>query len=127
MPKDTRVALIGTCDDFILERFWTISDIENLWQKIADFGFEFVTGLTLSVLDDLLLFSHKFNQDRNFFSYDKFNNLGVSCIPFLMPFDEKDYKYIGDWLRKKEDVNIVAVHGSNYTRSPRLFNRHYLK
>lgn len=122
LPNDTKVVLIGTCDDFILERFWKISDVENLWQKIADFGFEFITGLTFSVLDNLPLFSHKFNQDRNFFSYDKFNSLGVPCIPFLMPFDKEDYQYIGDWLRKKTDVNIVAVHGSNYTRSPRLFN-----
>ncbi|MDQ3747809.1 MAG: hypothetical protein M3367_02165 [Acidobacteriota bacterium] len=122
LPANTRIALVGTCNDFILEKFWTISDTENFWQIIADFGFEFVTGLTLSVLDELPLFSHKFNQDRNFLSHDKFAHLGVPCIPFLMPFDEKDYEYIGVWLKDRNDVNIVAIHGSSYSRSPKLFN-----
>ncbi len=84
LPANTKVALVGTCNDFILEKFWTISDTENLWRIIANFGFEFVTGLTLSVLDELPLFSHKFNQDRNFLSHDKFAYLGVPCIPFLI-------------------------------------------
>lgn len=122
LPKDTKVALIGTCSDPVLEKFWTISDVEQSWQKIADFGFEFVTSLTHSVLDNLPLFANKYNQDRNFFSHDKFSDLGIPCIPFLMPFDERDYEYIGRWLDKRRDIKIVAVHGSSYTRSSKLFD-----
>ncbi|MDQ4121293.1 MAG: hypothetical protein M3209_07595 [Acidobacteriota bacterium] len=122
LPQNTKVALIGTCNDFLLEKFWTISNSENLWQFIANFGFEFATSLTLSVFDELPLFSHKFNQDRNFLSHDKFSYLEVPCIPFLMPFDEKDYEYLDEWLKERIDVSTVAIHGSSYTRSPKLFN-----
>lgn len=123
IDENSKIALIGTCNDPRIEEFWAISEVENLWQKIAEFGFEFVTGLTFSVYEIFPLFSQKYNQDRNFLSHDIFSSLGVPCIPFLMPSDEKDYKYISTWLGKRQDVRIVAIYGSSYTRSAKEFRK----
>ena len=123
MSENSRIALIGTCDDNRLEKFWIISEVEKLWRLIGEFGFEFVTGLTFSVYEIFPLFSQKYNQDRNFLSHDIFSSLGVPCIPFLMPSDEKDYKHISTWLSQRQDVSIVAIYGSSYTRSAKEFRK----
>lgn len=121
VSSDTRIALVGTCRDVTLERFWTNSDRMEAWRKIADFGFEFVTGLSFSVYDDWPLFSQKFNQDRNFLSHDILSSLGVPCVPFLMPATDEDYHYLGHWLSRRSDIRFVAVHGTSFTRSSDLF------
>ncbi len=123
VDKDSKIGLIGTCDDDRLEKFWAISESENLWRKVAEFGFEFVTSLTLSVYEIFPPFAQKFNQDRNFLSHDIFSGLGIPCIPFLMPSDEKDYKHISNWLNQRSDIHIVAVYGSSYTRSQKQFSQ----
>lgn len=117
----TRIALVGTCRDITLERFWTQSTIGDAWARIADFGFEFVTGLSFSVYDEWPLFSQKFNQDRNFLSHDILSSMGVPSIPFLMPAADEDYTYVAKWLLNRCDVKTVAVHGTSLTRSERLF------
>src|SRR5216684_5542507 len=65
LPGSARLALICTGKDRRLERFWTKSDRGDMWKRIALFGFEFVTSLTLSVYDETPRADQIYNQDRN--------------------------------------------------------------
>lgn len=122
LAPGTRVALIGTCRDITLERFWTNSDSAGSWEGIAGLGFEFVTGLSFSVYDQWPLYSQKFNQDRNHLSYDILSSLGTPCIPFLMPSTQEDFEYLSFWLSARQDIKYVAIHATSLTRSKVMFS-----
>src|SRR5437763_6551543 len=101
LPAETRIALVGTGKDSRLEALWKISDSQKIWEQISQVGFEWVSSLTYSVWDDMPRTDQIRNQDRNLQTHDLFANLGVPCIPFLFPFNEKDYVAAGEWLRER--------------------------
>ncbi len=109
LPQDARLALIGTADDYLLERFWKITDTQNLWTRIAKLGFEFVTSCTFSVWDRQARADQIHNQDRNFFSFDALASEGLPTIPFLFFYDHSDYRHNISWLQNHPDVKIVAM------------------
>jgi hypothetical protein len=109
LRQDTRIALIGTAKDRKIERLWTMSDRSNVWKRIADFGFDFVTSLTFSVYDENPRADQIYNQDRNFLTHDMFANLGAPSIPFLYPYNDEDYADAFSWLRARPDIYRVAV------------------
>ena len=109
LPADARLALIGTAKDYKIERLWTSSEKTNVWRRIADFGFEFVTSLTYSVFDEQPRTDQIYNQDRNFVTHDYFANLGVPSIPFFYPYNDEDYREAFAWLRERPDIKKIAV------------------
>ncbi len=122
LPTGTRIGLVGTCRDHVLEQFWTKADREDSWTKLVSLGFEFVTSLTCSVYDGWPLFSQKFNQDRNFLSHDIFSSFGIPTVPFVMPNSNLDIDYVVKWIRKRPGITHVAVHASGFTRRPSEFD-----
>ncbi len=117
LPTSARVALIGTVQDPKLERFWTSSSERDIWLRIADLDFEFVTSCTFSVWYDHPRFDQMYNQDRNLLTHDLMSYLGVPSIPFIMfSGDPMDYEANITWLRERPDVRIVALRGQNRRR-----------
>ncbi len=109
LPSSAQLVLIGTADDYVIERMWAESERINIWRKIAEFGFAFVTTTTFSVYDEDTRATQVFSQDRNFMTYDRLANLGVPTIPFLFPYNEEDYEAAFRWLRERPDINKIAV------------------
>jgi hypothetical protein len=122
LPSDARLALIGTGKDRRIERFWTTSDKHDVWRRIAEFGFEFVTSLTFSVYDEQPRADQIYNQDRNCLTHDLFARLHVPSIPFLYPYNEEDYSAVFTWLRERPDISKIAVLAQFY-RSDRQFSQ----
>lgn len=124
LPSSARLALFLSATDKVIERAWKFSEQRDLWKRLTDFRFEFVTGGTFSVYDEDPRSDQIFNQDRNFRTYDLFTNLGVPCIPFLFfnPSSDRDYQAALNWLRKREDVLKLAVLAHCY-RSDSAFRR----
>jgi hypothetical protein len=120
LPKEARIALIGTSRDYKLEALWKISDREKIWERIANFGFEFVTSSTYSVWDEHPRADQIRNQDRNFQTHDILANLGAPTIPFLFPVADSDYRAVSDWLQDHPDVNKVAVLAQFYKSTYRF-------
>jgi hypothetical protein len=117
LPSKSRVALIGTAKDSILERLWKISDTHDIWKRISEVGFDWVTSLTYSVWDEMPRADQIRNQDRNFQTHDFFTNLGLPCIPFLFPIDKEDYIAAGGWMGERPDIKMVAIEAQYYKRS----------
>ncbi len=109
LPADARIVLIGTGNDYLIERFWEITNSRNLWKRIARLGFEFVTSCTFSVWDKQPRFDQIINQDRNFISHDAFVREGIPTIPFLFFYDKTDYQNVIDWLKNRPYINKVAI------------------
>ena len=110
LPSSAQLALIGTADDYVIERMWAKSESMKIWDQIAEFGFAFVTTTTFSVYDEDTRATQIFSQDRNFMTYDILANLGVPTIPFFFPYNEEDYEAAFRWLRERPDINKIAVH-----------------
>lgn len=109
LRQDARIALIGTAKDRKIERLWTMSDRSNVWERIAGFGFDFVTSLTFSVYDENPRADQIYNQDRNFLTHDMFANLGAPSIPFVYPYNDEDYADASSWLKARPDIYRLAV------------------
>ncbi|HEX8197854.1 MAG TPA: hypothetical protein VF571_16805 [Pyrinomonadaceae bacterium] len=122
IPMKARVALIGTGDDKQLEIFWKIHQANQVFEKIARMGFDWVTSLTWSVWEEDFPRPDQIrNQQRNFQSYDLFANLGVPCIPFLFLIDEIDFENTNQWLQERPDINTVAIYARYYRDSNTIF------
>lgn len=109
LPRDARLALIGTVADITLENFWEVSERQDSWKRIAELNLEFATSLTFSVWNKHPRFDQIFNQDRNFATHDFLLAAGVNSIPFLFSHTKRDYQEIISWLREREDVTKVAI------------------
>jgi hypothetical protein len=117
LNEGARLALIGTCKDKKLERFWTESEERDVWRRISSLGFEFATTTTFSVWYDNPRFDQIFNQDRNLLVYDYLSDVGVPSIPFLLFSGERcDYDHTISWLMEHRAVKVVAVRGWNRTK-----------
>ncbi len=115
---DSRVALVGQVKDKKLERFWTLSEEQEVWRRIANLNFEFVTSCTFSVWYDHPRFDQIYNQERNFLTHDFIASFGIPSIPFLMFSNEKlDYQENISWLRGRPDISIVALRGQHRPKS----------
>ncbi|PYS23142.1 MAG: hypothetical protein DMF72_10340 [Acidobacteria bacterium] len=124
LPQTGRLALFLSATDTLIERAWEFSERRDLWKRLADFRFEFVTSGTFSVYDEDPRSDQIFNQDRNFRTYDLFCDLGVPCIPFLFfnSSSDRDYQNVIKWLRTRRDVSKLAVLAHCY-RAERAFER----
>lgn len=118
LPADSRIVLIGTAQDSLLEKLWTNSESHSIWKRITALGFEWITSLSYSVWDEMPRTDQIRNQGRNSQTHDRFANLGVPCIPFLFPVERTDYLAVQQWFRQRPDVNTVAIEAQMY-KSPR--------
>jgi hypothetical protein len=117
LPADSRIILIGTAQDSLLESLWTNSERHNIWKRVATIGFEWITSLSYSVWDEMPRTDQIRNQDRNLQTHDRFANVGVPCIPFLFPIERTDYLAVQQWFRQRPDVNTVAIEAQMYKNS----------
>jgi hypothetical protein len=117
LQPDAHLALIGTAQDFYLERFWKISTKVGIWQRLAALNFDFATSTTFSVWDKHPRYDQIDNQKRNFLSHDLMARCGVPSIPFLFFYShsELDYREVINWLEIRSDVNMVAILAQFYT------------
>jgi hypothetical protein len=116
LPENCKVILIGTAKDEILQTLWANSDKLQIWKHIANMGFNFITSFSFSVWDDDPRTDQIINQDRNFLTHDYFAHFRVPSIPFVFPFNEDDYEAFGKWIAERQDINIVAVYATSYSK-----------
>jgi hypothetical protein len=120
VPENSKLAMLGGCSDEKLNRAWSISRDKDIWQRIADLEFDFVTSFSYSVYDFDPRSDQIINQMRNFLTYEYFCSLGIPCIPFVFfnPNSELDFKYVIEWLEDRPDVTRVAMLGQSYIHEP---------
>lgn len=109
LPNDAKVALIGTSLEKKQQAIWKISNTLNIWERIAEFGFEFVTSMTFPVWDLNPRSDQIINQLRNYLTSDILANLGVPTIPFVFLFDDFDYQNFSKWIKNRPSINKLAV------------------
>jgi len=111
LPHRARLALICTVDDRRIERFWKISEEREMWRRVADLDFEFVTSATFSVWNRSPRSDQIISQEKNFVTHDDLCALGVPSVPFLFFYvgSELDYRQLLAHLRARPDVSKVAM------------------
>jgi hypothetical protein len=109
LPINSKVALIGTSMEKKQQAVWKVSNNNDIWKRISEFGFEFVTSMTFPVWDLNPRSDQVINQLRNYLSSDILANLGVPTIPFIYPFDNCDYETFSKWIEKRPSINKLAV------------------
>ncbi|MDQ3816218.1 MAG: hypothetical protein M3362_00840 [Acidobacteriota bacterium] len=115
LPQEARLALICTAKDAQLNALWKVSYKKNIWRRIAEMGFEWVTSLSFSVWDEYPRTDQILSQDKNFLTHDYFANLGLPSIPFVYPFDDWDYRAFGEWIEERPDIDKLAVLAQFYS------------
>jgi hypothetical protein len=114
LPLNSKVALIGTSSELKQQAIWKASKKLNIWKRIAEFDFAWVTSTSFSVWDINPRSDQIINQRRNYFVSDILANFGVPTIPFVYPFDDCDYKNFRSWINLRPDINKLAVLAQYY-------------
>lgn len=120
LPLKARLGLIGTAQDRPIELFWTKSDINDVWNRLVEFRFEFATSLTFSVWNAHPRFDQIYNQQRNFVTHDLLLSRGITSIPFCFSYSDHDRKEVVAWLKERSDVHKVAIHAQLYDSTASL-------
>lgn len=126
LPSNSKVALLCTGDDAVLERLWKVHEIKQVFERISQMGFVWATSLSFSVWRNEFPRPDQLrNFYRNLYTCDVMNNLGLPCVPFLFPVLEKDFENLSAWLRDRPHIDTVAIYARYYHESnkfPKLIN-----
>lgn len=116
LSAEAKIALLGGCNDDKLNRAWSLSRDKDLWRRIADLQFTFVTSFSYSVYDYDPRSDQIINQMKNFLTYEYFCSLGIPCIPFVFfnSLSSLDFEAVIAWLEYRSDVTRIAMLGQSY-------------
>jgi hypothetical protein len=116
LATGANIALLGGCNDDKLNKAWHSSSQNDLWRRIAELGFTFVTNFSYSVYYDDPRSDQIINQMKNFATYEYLCSLGIPCIPFLFfnPQSDLDFKNVIEWLEDRSDVVLIAMLSQSY-------------
>lgn len=112
LPETVGLGLIGTIPDTRLEKLWRRSDSDPIWELIREMRFQFATSFSFSVWESSSPYTQLFNQDRNFYTYERLNALGIPTIPFVftsIEAPELNLDYCAQWLRDRPDIGHIAL------------------
>jgi len=116
LSPEAKIALLGGCNDNKLNRAWTLSRDRDIWRRIADLQFTFVTSFSYSVYDSDPRSDQIINQMKNLLTYEYFCSLGIPCIPFIFfnPLSPLDFEAVIEWLKYRPDITRIAMLGQSY-------------
>lgn len=114
IPPNAKVALIGTSSEKIQQAFWRNLEKFNLLERIANFGFEWMTSPTFPVYDLNPRADQIIHQFRNYLITDLIATYGLPVIPFIFPYNVADYLTFSKWLKDRPSINKVAILAQYY-------------
>jgi len=114
IPTNAKLALIGTSSEKIQQAFWRVSERLKLLERIAEFGFEWVTSTTFPVWDENPRADQIIHQFRNYLMTDLMAEKGLPVIPFVYPYNDNDYRTFRNWIKDRPTINKVAVLAQYY-------------
>lgn len=114
IPSNAKVALIGTSSEKIQQALWHVSEKLRILERIANFGFEWVTSTTFSVWDENPRADQIIHQFRNYLVTDLMASHGLPVIPFVYPYNDIDYHTFRNWIKDRPSINKVAVLAQYY-------------
>lgn len=114
IPLSAKVALIGTSSEKIQQAFWRNLEKLNLLERIANFGFEWITSPTFPVYDFNPRADQIIHQFRNYLITDLIASYGLPVIPFIFPYNVADYRTLSKWLKDRPAINKVAILAQYY-------------
>ena len=109
IPPSAKVALIGTSSEKIQQAFWRNLEKVNLLERIANFGFEWMTSPTFPVYDFNPRADQIIHQFRNYLITDLISTYGLPVIPFVFPYNIADYRTFSKWLKDRPSIKKVAI------------------
>jgi hypothetical protein len=109
IPPNAKVALIGTSSEKIQQAFWRNLEKLNLLERIANFGFEWMTSPTFPVYDLNPRADQIIHQFRNYLVTDLMATYGLPIIPFIFPYNDVDYRTFSKWLDDRPSINKIAI------------------
>jgi hypothetical protein len=114
IPPSAKVALIGTSSEKIQQAFWRNLEKLNLLERIATFGFVWMTSPTFPVYDLNPRADQIIHQFRNYLITDLIANCGLPVIPFIFPYNIADYRTFSKWMKDRPSISKVAILAQYY-------------
>jgi hypothetical protein len=105
---DARVLLLSVGKDNRLERFWQYSESRRLAKYLATLGIAHITAPNFSFPLDVPRPEHLVNRMRSLRSAERLSGEGLSVIPHLNAFNQKDWDCWRDFLRDHPHITLIA-------------------
>lgn len=108
VSRDARVLLLSVGKDNRLEQYWRWSAARAFAQYLATLGVAHVTAPNFSFPLDVPRPEHLVNKMRSLKCAEQLSAAGLSVIPHLNAFNQKDWDCWRDFLRDHADITMVA-------------------
>jgi len=104
----TRLILISADQDTELERYWELSRVDSLPERLAGFGIELISAPNFSFPLNVPRFEHLANRRRSLICAEEFSGVGMNVVPHLNAVTQGDWDFWRDFLREHTHVKVVA-------------------
>ncbi|MGA3049328.1 MAG: DUF4417 domain-containing protein [Terracidiphilus sp.] len=108
LSDDTRILLLSVAKDNRLEHHWRYSESQRLPQYLAALGISHVTAPNFSFALNEPRPEHLVNRSRSLHEAERLAGAGLSVIPHINAFNQRDWNCWRDFLRDHPDLSMVC-------------------
>jgi hypothetical protein len=99
----------GTCQDDMLERYWSYRRSDQVAKTVAQLDVSAVIGPNFSTFLDVPRTDVLFNQKRQVLCLSELSIFAVSVVPHLSAVMPQDWDFWARFLRRQPQLNYVAI------------------
>lgn len=108
IASSTKLLLIGTGPDREIERYWKSHRMESLSVALSILGFSGAVVPNYSFFLDHPRPQHLHNRKRSLLCAADWSTAGIPTIPYLQAVTPADWDFWYNFLRRHEEVSVVA-------------------
>ncbi|MGC2162996.1 MAG: DUF4417 domain-containing protein [Silvibacterium sp.] len=108
LSEDARILLLSVAKDNRLEHHWRYSESLRLAQYLAILGISHVTAPNFSFALNEPRPEHLVNRSRSLLEAERLTGAGLSVIPHVNAFNQKDWNCWRDFLRDHPHLSMVC-------------------
>lgn len=108
LPDDAQVVLLSVAKDNRLEHYWRYSEVRRLAQYLSTLGISHITAPNFSFTLNEPRPEHLVNRSRSLREAERMSEAGLSVIPHLNAFNQRDWSCWRDFLRDHRHLSMVC-------------------
>lgn len=121
---DAQVLLLSIGKDNCLEQYWRWSAVRDFARYLAALGVAHITAPNFSYPLDVPRTEHLVNRVRSLKCAEQFSAAGLSVVPHLNAFNQRDWDCWQEFMRDHTDISLVAQEFQTGLATPKRASWH---
>jgi hypothetical protein len=108
LADDTVIILSGTQEDFLIERWWSLANREQVTRDLIDLGVSMITTPNYSLFGDVPRLDNLFNMKRIALVWSEIQREGMPCALHINARTDKDFERWLEFLCDHTEITHIA-------------------